>query len=211
MRYLILITAGLLTACSSSEKIIVENQEIEIQQDKTISSLNDESRPSWLEDMLEQSFLVKDGYVYALGSTEADATSSRLNILYRVSRNRARIELATVINTRLTSVFSNTEKGFDSSSVEQVSQEIVKQTLSGATPYKNYHEKVAISDGYGSQKLVYKVFASIRMKESQFKAQTLKALKDAEEQKKLMRGAASKVNEEWSTFVSERQPANEEL
>ena len=71
-----LMTLGLLTlsACSSTPT----HETPESQLDEVIASMNDESKPDWVEDMEKEPFKFDDGFVISLGIAEIPASNASL-------------------------------------------------------------------------------------------------------------------------------------
>src|SRR5581483_6442033 len=87
--------------CSSATKMPTP----ETAEDKVLSRIDDLShRPDWLKE--SETFKIKDGMVYSLGSTTIPG-DHRVEAAYRIAENNAKAAIAAAIEQRLNFIFQN--------------------------------------------------------------------------------------------------------
>lgn len=174
-KYILISFGMLLSSCSSTEKHIVND--VVIEKDIVLARMNDASeRPDWLDESTPM--YVKDGYIYALGNTTLDG-EARVEAGYRIAENNAKAVLSSSIEQKLDFVFQNAEEGTDLTSTQAkfIGGEFSNLTANSLLPNKRYWEKVAMSKSSGQKTIIYKIFATVKMKESDFKTAVLESIK----------------------------------
>lgn len=169
--------------------------------DKVVSRINDMSaRPGWLNE--EKPFEVKEGSVISLGQTTIPG-DNRVEAAYAIADNNAKGAICSAIESRLDFVFQNAEEGtsIDSTQARRIGAEACKITTSSIRPGSRYWEKVAMTSDSGERITRYKVFATVRMPETDFKRAVINAIRKQEGKGGLSSDFSKKVDEHWDSFV----------
>lgn len=191
------ITIGFLSACSTSTPT-PENAK-----DVVISRIDDlSSRPEWLKESTP--FSIEGGTVTSLGSTTIPA-DHRPEAAFRIAENSAKAAIAGAIEQRLEFIFQNAEEGtgMDSTQARYIGAEASKLVTSSIRPGKRYYEKVATTSDTGERKTIYKVFTTVTLPESDFKAAILAAARKRDGKTGLSQDFSKKVDSQWDKFVAE--------
>jgi hypothetical protein len=151
------------TSCSSiSEKVISRMDNVD-------------EKPSWAT--LSKTMFVKEGKVFSVGLTEANA-GSRVSALSRVADNNARFELSRTIIDESSFIFQNMEEGAEEGG--QLSRfygnELSKHVSHGVRQEKRYWEKIQTFDEHGDKVFRIKLFSLVSIKESDLKKAVKRAL-----------------------------------
>jgi hypothetical protein len=174
----------------------------ETQEDKVVARMNEQSsRPNWLDE--SKPFLIKDGYVRALGQTTIPG-DSRVEAAYRIAENNAKGAIASAIEARLETVFQNAEEGtsLDSTQARYIGAEASKITSSSLRIQDRYWEKVATTTDSGQRVTQLKVFTTVVMPEEDFRRAILDAARKREGKGGLSAEFAKKVDAHWDQFVN---------
>ena len=208
-----LMTLGLLTlsACSSTPT----HETPESQLDEVIASMNDESKPDWVEDMEKEPFKFDDGFVISLGIAEIPASNGRLSAAYKIADNDAKRNIASAVQAKLEFYFQHSAEGtdFDAQYSRSIGAESSKITSSHFRVHKRYWQKVAYTADEGSRLSKYVAYVTIKMPEGKFRQSIAKAMKDLENKKGLSDSFRKSVDAHWEKFVdtpAQREPNNRE-
>lgn len=208
IRLTVLATALLATiGCSSASK----HPTPENTSDVVMSRIDDLShRPDWLKE--SETFKIKDGMVYSLGSITIPG-DHRVEAAYRIAENNAKAAIAGAIEQRLNFIFQNAEEGtaMDSTQARYIGAEASDLLASSIRPGQKYWEKVATTRDSGERITEYKVFAVVTMPEQDFKKAILDSARHREGKGGLSADFAQKVDQHWDKFVGgdAREPGAE--
>ena len=196
---LVLAVAG----CSSApktelEKAIANN----VGEERVVARIDNlSSRPKWIQEATP--FVVENSSVKALGQTVLPADQANVSAAYRISANNGKSLIAHSISQKLAFTFQNGEFGtqMGSSQAQFIGEESSRMTTSSIHLTKQYWERVAIVESSGQTTVQLRVFTLSEMPEADFKAATLKAIRENEGQHGIDRGFAKKLDESWSRFT----------
>lgn len=191
------ISISLFAGCSSAPK----NPNPENMSDVVISRIDELSkRPDWLKE--SESFKIKDGIVYSLGSTSIPS-DHRVEAAYRIAENNAKASIANAIEQRLEYVFQNAEEGttMDATQVRYIGAEASSIMTSSVRTGQRYWEKVATTKDSGERLTQFKVFTLVSMPEQDFKKAILDALRKQQGKGGISADFAKKVDKQWGQFT----------
>ena len=94
----------------------------------------------------------------------------------------------------------------DTTQARYIGAEASKITTSSLRLDQRYWEKVATTTDSGQRITQYKVFATVRMPESEFKMAVMNAIRHQQGKGSLSQDFADKVNKHWDSFVNPSQP-----
>ena len=156
MKCVLMILVFLLGACSSmGEKVVTR-----------MDGLSD--RPSWAS--LSKTMYIKDGQLFAVGFTEADA-NSRLSALARISDQNARFSISRAITDDMSFIFQNLEEGIQDGG--QLSRfygnEVSKLVTHGIHDEQRYWEKIQTFNENGEKEYRLRFYSLVSIKESDVK------------------------------------------
>jgi hypothetical protein len=203
MKKIIIFTLlSFITACSSEQKSELKTSETE--PDKVIARIDDlKERPSWVKE--SEPFRIEGAHIISLGQTIIPG-DNRVEAAYRIAENNGKAAIASAIESRLDTVFQNAEEGTDmSTQARYIGAEATKLTTNSLRLDKRYWEKIATTDDSGQRKTIYKVFATVKMPESDFKKAVLDAIRKQQGKGGLSEDFSKKVNDHWDKFVSENK------
>ena len=203
---ILLAPLAIAVGCSTAPKVAVNGEQY--QPDVVLSRIDDlNKRPSWLDET--RPFRVENGYVVSLGQTTIPAGDS-IEAAYRIAENNAKGAISSAIQDRLKFIFQNAEQGtsLDATQTKYIGEEVSKLTTSELRLDRHYWEKVATTSDDGQRMIEYRVFATVRMPETNFKTAVLDAIRKREGMGGISKDFAEKVNHEWNTFVNGDQNTN---
>ena len=195
---LLLLGVVLMTACSSTPK---NSDGKPLEPDVVLSRIDDlGSRPNWLKE--SEPFAISGGSVISLGQTQIPG-DHRVEAAYRIAENNAKAQIAKAIEQRLDFVFQNAEEGtsMDEAQARSIGAEAANLTSSTLRVEKRYWEKVMTTDDSGSKKTIYRVYATVKMPETDFKRSVMDAIRKQQGKGGLSADFAQKVNQHWDKFV----------
>lgn len=136
--------------------------------DKTISSLDDRSKPEWANP--EKTITSKDGKMTILGFSEVDA-DAKISAAYRLSDGAARSELSKMVQNQFSDIFQNLEEGLtDEGSLSRYyASEVSKNMLRELRITKRFWEKVQTIDRDGEKTFRLRVYSLAEIPESNYK------------------------------------------
>lgn len=196
-----LMVATTLVGCSSVPKSVEE------QEDKFLARIDDlGSRPSWLKE--SEPFRIENGVIVSTGQTTIPG-DNRVEAAYRIAENNAKAAIAGQIEQRLSFVFQNAEEGtaLDTTQARYIGAEASELVTSSIKPGKRYWEKLAISSG-GERKVIYKVFATVTMQESDLKKAILDAARKRQGKGGISADFKKQVDSHWEKFVNGQDQKN---
>ncbi|HLD99588.1 MAG TPA: hypothetical protein VJB59_04975 [Bdellovibrionota bacterium] len=195
----------LIVGCSSAPTVSTP----ENTPDRVVARIDDlSSRPGWLHE--SEPFKIESGTVTNLGQTTIPS-DHRVEAAYRIAENSAKAGIASAIEQRLEFIFQNAEEGtaIGSTQARYIGAEAAKLTTNSLRPGKRYWEKVATTSDSGNRTTIYRVFSTVSMPESDFKAAIMDAIRRAQGKGGLSADFAKKVDSHWDQFTNANPPAKE--
>lgn len=193
MKLLLVLSVSLLFGCSSQTK----NLNFE---DKVLSRIDGLSeRPDWFKE--SEAFKIANDKVISLGSTTLPA-DHRLEAGIRIAQSNAKAGICSAIEQRLEYLFQNAQEDttMDTAQVRYIGAEACKLTSTSLRNDKIYWEKVLTLKNSGEQVVLYKVFATATMNESDLKAAILEAMTKKSGKNGLSKNFAESVEQHWDKF-----------
>ena len=158
-------------------------------------------RPSWLKESEPLRF--ENGYAIALGVATIPG-DNRVEAGYRIAENNAKAGIANSISQKLEFIFQQAQEGtgIDTDSSRFIGAESSKLLTSAVRSDKRYFEKVATTMDNGERVTQYRIFATVKMAESDFKKAVIEALEAAKGKKGMSDEFKEQVNKHWESFTS---------
>jgi hypothetical protein len=154
-------------ACSTATpKAGIENTGKEV----VVATMNDMSKPKWVQEAMERTYYVDGNEVVSVGSTSLPS-DSRIEAGFRISELKGREALARVLQVKLENFSHLAEEGvsFDGIQLRNVTAEAAKITASGMKSGRRYYEKVAVTQDNGVPRTEIRFYLETRMSREDFK------------------------------------------
>lgn len=195
MKLIPLFLLTLAVGCSTQPKKIDYSEQVI----SRIDSLSE--RPDWFKE--SESFKITDGEVYSLGSTSIPA-EHRLESAIRIAQSNAKASICSAIEQKLEYFFQNAEEGttLDTNQVRFIGSEACKLSSSSLKNDKVYWEKVSSIKNSGDRQIEYRVFATVKMNESELKTAILEAIKKREGKAVLSKSFLNSVENNWEKLTT---------
>jgi hypothetical protein len=193
--FVFIISMLVLSGCSSGPKLTQEEE------DKVLSRIDDLSaRPQWLKE--SEPFRIEEGKVISTGQATIPG-ENRVEAAYRIAENNAKASIASQIEQRLSFIFQNAEEGtgMDTTQARFIGAEASDLVTSSIRPGKRYWEKVASSSS-SDRKVIYRVFATVTIDESDLKRAILDAARKREGKGGISADFKKQVDSHWDKFVN---------
>jgi hypothetical protein len=198
MKNLILVTALVLSGCSSSPQI----NGVKYEKDQVLSTSGDQSEPQWAEDGETKPFIFKDSKFYSVGIATIPG-SDRPEAGLRIAENNSRAALAKNISNKLEFIFQNAEQGTGyESEAKFIGSEFTSLTTSSIQLEGHFWKRIAQVQEDGSKRIFYKLYALSSMSEPEMKSAIYKAIHDGENQHKISDGFRKQVDKQWDNLTS---------
>lgn len=198
---------GLLTAfgCSTNRpRIGVENAGKEV----TVATMNDESKPSWVEKALERPFYFEDKQVVSIGSTTLSG-DSRIDAGFKIAEANARAAIGRVITNRMDSLLHVAEEGTDFQGIQlqSITAEATKLTASGMKSSRRFYERVAVTGDDGIPRVQIRFWSEVTMSQEDYQKAVVQVAKNAEAKSGLSSAFSKRVEKHFDQFM---QPETQE-
>ena len=185
-------------SCSSQKEAVRENNS----PSETVISRIDAmpSRPAWLKE--SEPFSVEGSKLVALGSATIPG-NHRLEAAFRIAENNAKNIFSNSISQKLSYVFQNAEEGtsMEGNTSSFIGGEVSRLVTSSLRLKNRYWERVHVINENGAPSLIYKVFATVSMEDSEFRSTLDRVLKKAEAKNEISPGMVKKIEKHWDELT----------
>ncbi len=198
IQFVMTIHFGLLFGCGSKQTVDIANDE---GGDRVLARIDQLSqRPNWLKE--SEPFRIESGNLISLGISTIQG-SDRVEAGYRIAQNNAKASIANAIEQRLEFIFQNAEEGssMNSTQARYIGAEAASLVSNSIRPFKNYWEKLSTLTENGDRMIIYRVFSTVTMPETDFKKAVFEAIRRVQNKGGLSKDFGQKVDAHWNKFT----------
>lgn len=216
MKKIVLFVLALtLVACSTPQpKLGLSNVGKEV----VVSSMNDESMPSWVKRSSEKSLYEDDGNVIAV-SMNVLPNESRIDAGFKMGELSAKAAMAKALESHVEYFAQAADEGFGlgDQTIHAITTETAKITASNMRPGRRFYQRVAVTDDSGNPKTELRLWTEITMTKEEFRKAMVNAARRAPGKPAFSEAFARQVDKNFEALVSggdnadsERAPAKNE-
>jgi hypothetical protein len=204
-----------LVGCSTPQpKVGLENVGKEV----VVSSMNDESMPSWVKRSSEKSLYEDDGNVIAV-SMNILPNDTRIDAGFKMGELNAKAAMAKTLESHVEHYAQAADEGFGlgDQTIRTITTEAAKITASNMRPGRRYYQRVAVTDDTGTPRTEIRLWTEITMSKDEFRKAMVNAARKASGKPAFSEAFARQVDRNFEKLVngddsasSERTPAKNE-
>lgn len=197
---ILLVPAFLLVACSAPQpKVGVENVGKEI----VVSSMNDESMPSWVKNSSEKSLYEEDGNVIAV-SMNSMPSDTRIDAGFKIGELNAKAAMAKTLESRIEHFAQAASEGFSlgDQTLRTITTESAKITASNMRPGRQYFQKLAVTDSSGTPQLEMRFWTEVTLSKEEFLKAMINATRKTANKPAFTEAFSKQVDQNFKTLVT---------
>lgn len=196
MKKLIALSFVCMVGCSSAARL---DDNREIVPDKTLSTLNDSSQPSWADEAKPQTIQGQD--MMSVGVTTISDTDS-LSMGLRVAENNSRVNLAKTIENKLEYYFQNAEQsgGIENSQAKSLGSETTQLTTH-SLKLESYWYKRYVTTQETGRHIFVKIYALTSMPVKDVRTAMDQAISGKVNEHKLSEDFKAKADAQFSKIL----------